>query len=103
MFGELGNLMKMQSEIRKIQKTLKKMESVGISDDGLASITVNGEFEIVSVKIDEDVLKTADKKQIEKAVSHAYNKAAKSNKEASAAKMKVLTGGLKIPGMDGLF
>ena len=43
MFGELGNLMKMQSEIRKIQKTLKKMESVGISDDGLASITVNGE------------------------------------------------------------
>lgn len=103
MFGELGNLMKMQSEIRKIQKSLKKMESVGISDDALASITVNGEFEIVNVKIDEDVLKTADKRQIEKAVTSAYNKAAKSNKEASAAKMKELTGGMKIPGLDGLF
>ena len=74
MFGELGNLMKLQGEIKKMQKQLKKMESTGISDDGLASVTINGELECVNVKFDEEKLKAADKKSAEKAVMHAINK-----------------------------
>ncbi len=103
MFGELGNLMKLQGEIKKLQKQIKKMESTGTNDDGMVSITINGELECVGVKVDEDKLKTADKRSLEKAIQHALNRAASANKEAAAAKMKEITGGLKIPGMDGLF
>ena len=85
MFGELGNLMKLQGEIKKLQKQIKKMESTGTNDDGMVSITINGELECVGVKVDEDKLKTADKRSLEKAIQHALNRAASANTRSSAS------------------
>lgn len=98
--GDLGNVMKLQRELKSLQKKLKKMESEGKSSDGAVIAVVNGEFEVVDIKFTPEATGTPD--QIAKACKEAVNKAVNENKRVAAEKMKELTGGMNIPGMDGL-
>ena len=65
-----------------------------------AGIDVENYF---SSEIDEDAIKTSDKKTIEKSILQALNKASSTNKDVAASKMKELTSGMKIPGLGDLF
>ncbi len=100
--GDLGNLMKLQGEMKKLQATLKKMKTSGKSRDEMITITVNGEFEALEVSLDESILKSASKAKIEMSIAEAYNNAVSENKRLASEKMKELTGGMNIPGLDGL-
>jgi nucleoid-associated protein EbfC len=100
--GDIGNLMKIQMKIKDMQKQMKKMEATAVSDDSMITATINGEFLLKSVSVNEEKLKASDKKQIEKSIVNAVNKAVEMNKAAAAEKMKEVTGGLNIPGLDGL-
>ena len=61
MLKDLGNMLKMQKELKDVQKALKKTESKAESNDGLISVTVNGEFNLVSISIDETLLDKGNK------------------------------------------
>jgi DNA-binding YbaB/EbfC family protein len=100
--GDLGNIMKLQRELKKIQKQLKKSQSDGQSGDGMVKATVNGEFMVQKIEVDEEMIKAADKKQIEKAITTAINDAVHNSKQHAAEEMKKVTGGMNIPGMDGM-
>lgn len=100
MFKDLGQQMKMLKDIKSIQKKLKKAETRAQSADGSVSVTVNGEFEITDIKLDENMLKTTDKSKIEKLILSTANKAIEASKEDAAKEMSKITGGLNIPGLD---
>ena len=100
--GDLGNLMKLQGEMKKLQATLKKVKTSAKSRDAMISVTVNGEFEALEVSIDESVMKGASRAKIEMSIAEAYNNAVGENKRLASEKMRELTGGMNIPGLDGL-
>jgi nucleoid-associated protein EbfC len=96
--GDLGNLMKMQREMKNIQKKLKKTKIEGVSSDGLVKATVNGEQKLLDISIEEELL-SQGRKKVEKMVLDAVNDASAKIQDYSAAEIKKLTGDLNIPGM----
>ncbi|HNR87257.1 MAG TPA: YbaB/EbfC family nucleoid-associated protein [Spirochaetota bacterium] len=100
--GDVGQMIKLQRELKNIQKRLKKSEASGTSHDGAVSVTVNGEYHIVDLSIDQEFAGKADKKTLEKAIANAVNNAVDRIKEHMAEEMQKLTGGMNIPGMGDL-
>jgi DNA-binding YbaB/EbfC family protein len=103
MLKDVGNMMKLQRELKSVQKALKKAESSAESPDGLVKVIINGEFNLIDINIDESLLDKNNKEILEKQIISTLNKAVDTSKENTAREMKKLTGGMNIPGLDGLF
>ncbi|MFW6366320.1 MAG: YbaB/EbfC family nucleoid-associated protein [Spirochaetota bacterium] len=101
--GDLGNIMKLQKEMKNLQKELKKNQTTGSSPDGMVTVTVNGEFEVTSVKIASDLVGGANAVTIERNIADAVNRAVRENKALSAEKMKQLTGGMDLGALGNMF
>ena len=97
---------KLQGDVTKVQEELAKMECEGAAGGGLVSATVNGQFEVVRVKIDKSVVDPADVGMLEDLVTAAINAAATKVRETSKERMAQIMGPLGgmggMPGM-GMF
>lgn len=100
--GDLGNIMKLQKEMKRMQKEMKRNETTGQSSDGMIRVVVNGEFEIKRVSISEDQMMKGTASQIEKNIQDAVNNAINENKRITAEKMKELTGGMDLGALGGM-
>lgn len=105
---DLNQLMKqaqqLQSQVNKVQEELAAMTCDGASGGGLVTATVNGQFEVVRVKIDKSVVDPNDVGMLEDLITAAVNAAATKLREVSKEKMQAAMGGLGgMPGMPGLF
>ncbi len=98
---------KLQGDVAKVQDELAKMECEGAAGGGLVSATVNGQFEVVRVKIDKSVVDPNDIGMLEDLVTAAINAAATKVRETSKERMGAIMGPLGgmggMPGMPGLF
>jgi DNA-binding protein YbaB len=63
---------------------------------------VNGRMEIVDVKIDPSVLADGDVEMLQDLIKAAASAAQAQAAAAGAAALKELTGGMEIPGLEGL-
>jgi DNA-binding YbaB/EbfC family protein len=94
---------KLQADVNKVQEELAQMQCDGASGGGLVTATVNGQFEVVRVKIDKSVVDPNDVGMLEDLVTAAVNAAANKVRETSKEKMASVMGGLGgLPGMPGL-
>src|SRR5690242_20894880 len=105
---DLNQLMKqaqkLQSEVTKVQEELAQMACEGAAGGGLVTATVNGQFEVVRVKIDKSVVDPTDVGMLEDLVTAAINAAATKVRETSKEKMSSVMGGMGgLPGMPGMF
>ena len=102
-FGNMGNLLKqaqaMQEQMAKIQEQAAQSTVVGTAGGGMVTVTANGAMEIVSVKIDPEVVKSNDAEMLQDLVTAAANDALRKARDMMAEAMKAVTGGMKIPGM----
>ena len=104
--GGMGKLMKqaqeMQSKMAKAQEELSEIEVEGQSGGGMIVAKVNGNKELLLLKIEDKVLQE-DKEMIEDLVVAAVNQAIQNATKAAEDKMNSITGGMmgnmKIPGM----
>ena len=104
--GGMGKLMKqaqeMQSKMAKAQEEIGDIEVEGQSGGGMITALVNGKKELLSLKIEDEILKE-DKEMIEDLVVSAVNQAIQNATKAADEKMNLITGGMmgdmKIPGM----
>lgn len=107
MFGDLGKMMKMYGEVkRKLPEMQAKLASSVFTADaggGAVRAGVSGKGQLVELKIDPAVLKDADAAMVEDLVKAAVSAAQTKAVEASAEMMKELTGGMNLPGMEGMF
>lgn len=95
---------KLQSDVNKVQEELAAMQCEGAAGGGLVTATVNGQFEVVRVKIDKSVVDPNDVGMLEDLVTAAVNAAATKVREVSKEKMSSVMGGMGgMPGMPGLF
>lgn len=89
----------MQQKMLEIQKELKEMEFEASAGGGAVKVKVNGEQEIIEVKINKDMVTAGDLEMIEDMVMVAVNDAVKQSKDEAKNKMASLTGGMNIPGL----
>lgn len=106
MFGDIGKLMQLagriKTELPKLREKLAAAEHSAAAGGGAVRATVNGRMELVDVKIDPDVLADADAEMLADLVKAAVAAAQKKAADAAAVAMKDLTGGMELPGMEGL-
>ena len=104
---DLGNLMqvaqKMQSEVTRMQDELAQKTCEASAGGGMVTAVVNGQYEVVKVTIDPEVVDKSDVAMLEDLVAAAVNQAVTKVREMTQSEMAKLTGGLGIPGMPNLF
>lgn len=87
---------KIQEDMQKAQAEIKYLKATGKAAGGAVQISINGEHQATDIKIDEGVMN--DKDMLEDLILTAINDANKQIADASAAKMKNVTGDIKLPG-----
>jgi DNA-binding YbaB/EbfC family protein len=99
----IGKMMKqaqeMQARMAKIQEELASKEVEGSSGGGMVTIRMNGQQEVLSVRIDPEVFKDGDQEMLEDLIVAAVNEARRQALELAKSEMSKVTGGLPLPGM----
>ena len=101
--GGIANLMKqarqLQDRMQKIQEEMAAKRVEASAGGGMVTVAANGQGEILSVKIEKQVVDPDDVEMLEDLVRAACNEASKKGREMMAEEMKKVTGGIAIPGM----
>jgi len=99
--NKLSDLMKqaqrLQSQIQKIQEELAERTVEATSGGGMVMVVANGKQEIVSIKIDPEVVNKDDVEMLEDLIVAAVNEAKRRAQELVMNEISKLTGGLGIP------
>ncbi len=96
--NQMQNLMKqaqkMQQEMQKAQEELAETELTGTAGNGMVSITVSGNKEILGVSIAPEVVDPDDVEMLEDLIMVAFNDAMEQVEELSNEKLGKFGGGL---------
>ncbi len=105
----LKQAQKFQEEMQKVQETLSSITVEGSSGGGMVKVVANCKLEVISVKIDPEVMKEDDQEMIEDLIVAAVNQAIQTAQKRAEEEMKKATGGMlgnlnlpnnfKLPGM----
>jgi DNA-binding YbaB/EbfC family protein len=103
MFGEImRQAQKIQEEIQKKQEEVKKMTVEASSGGGMVIAKANGSGEIISIKIEKEVVNPEDIEMLEDLVVAAVNEALKRARELAQTEMTKVSLPFNIPGMPDL-
>ena len=95
----LKQAQKMQEDMAAMQAELEEREYDVAAGGGVVNVKINGKKEILSVKIEPEVVDPEDVETLEDLITAAVNEAIKKVESASAEEMSKITGGMNIPGM----
>lgn len=102
----LGDMMrqaqKLQAEMQKMQEEAKKKTVEASSGGGMVTVVASGAGEIVSIKIEKDVVNPEDVDMLQDLILAASNEALRRAQQMVNDEMSKLTMGLNIPGLGGL-
>jgi len=102
----MGNLMKQaqqfQAKMTKLQEELGDRRVEATAGGGMVTVVANGRQEVVSVKIDPEVIDPADAEMLEDLIRAAVNDALTKAKNMVNEEMGKLTKGLNIPNIPGM-
>jgi len=102
----LGNIMreaqKIQAEMARVQEEVKVKTIEATAGGGMVTAIVNGAGEIVSLKIEKDVVNPEDVEMLQDLIIAAVNEGIRRAHEMVNTEMSKLTGGLQLPGLGGL-
>ncbi|MDD5100137.1 MAG: YbaB/EbfC family nucleoid-associated protein [Syntrophales bacterium] len=90
---------KMQERMAQLQDELAEKRVDATAGGGMVSVTVNGKFEVLSLKIEKEVVNPNDVEMLQDLVVAAVNEGIRKAQEMAAAEMGKITGGLQIPGL----
>jgi len=95
--AQMRQLQAMQAEMERMQEELEGKEFETTAGGGAVMVRVNGKKEIMSIKIDPDVMDKEDPEMLEDLLLVAVNEALRQVEEMSQSGMSRLTGGLNLP------
>lgn len=103
MTQNFGNIMKqakkIQEKMAEMQAELETKTVEASAGGGMVSVVVNGKFEILSLKIDKEVVNPDDVDMLQDLIVAAVNEGVRKAQEMTAAEMSKITGGFNIPGL----
>jgi nucleoid-associated protein EbfC len=98
-----GNMMKeaqkLQEKMLAMQEEIAKRKVDATAGGGMVTVEANGKQEILSIKIDPEVINKDDAQMLEDLVLAACNEALRKSRELVQQELGKLTGGMKIPGL----
>ncbi|WP_305046385.1 YbaB/EbfC family nucleoid-associated protein [Geoalkalibacter sp.] len=99
----LGNIMKqaqmMQQKMARMQEELAQRTVEASAGGGMVTAVATGKQQLVSLKIEKDVVDPNDIDMLQDLVLAAVNEAIKKSQDMVQEEMGKITGGLNIPGM----
>ena len=101
-FGLAGKMKEMQARMHEVQENLGKITETGEAGAGMVKAVANGKKQLVSIEIDEDLMKTSDREILQDLIVAATNKALEKVEEKAKTELQKSTEGMipNIPGMD---
>jgi DNA-binding YbaB/EbfC family protein len=90
---------KLQEKMAKVQEELAAKTVEATSGGGMVKAVVNGKFEMVSIRIEKDVVNPNDIDMLQDLIVAAVNEGVRKAQEMASAEMAKVTGGMKLPGM----
>ena len=102
--GQMGKLLKqaqkMQTEMARIQDEIAQLEVETSSGGGAVMVKINGQMELISFKLDPEIIDPEDAETLEDLILVAVNQAIEEVRSKSGEMMGSVTGGMG--GMPGL-
>jgi DNA-binding YbaB/EbfC family protein len=99
-FGNLQKMLKTAKDMQeKLQKELAELKVEGSSGGGMVTVTLDGQKNLVSVRLDPEVVNRDDVEMLQDLIIAAFNDATAKVDEHLSQKLGALGGGLKIPGL----
>lgn len=104
-FNPMQQVKALQEKMTKMQEELALKKVEASSGGGMVTVEVNGRQEVLSIKIDRQVVDPEDIEMLQDLIVAAVNDGLRRAQEMAAAEMGKLAGGLNIPGLNipGLF
>ncbi|MDD5450366.1 MAG: YbaB/EbfC family nucleoid-associated protein [Desulfovibrionales bacterium] len=103
MVKDLGGLVKqaqkIQAKMAKIQEELADKTVESSAGGGMVTVVANGRQEIVSIKIEREVVDPSDLDMLQDLILAAVNDALKKSQQMMQEEMAQVAGGFKIPGL----
>jgi len=100
------NMVSMMKQAQKLQAKMMEMQTElghrtvsAQAGGGMVEAVVNGRQELVSLRIDQEVVSPDDVEMLQDLILAAVNEALNRSREMMAQEMSKLTGGLQIPGL----
>ena len=103
----MGNLLKQaqqfQTKMAKLQEELGERTVEASAGGGMVTVVANGRQEILSIKIDPEVIHAEEAEMLQDLILAAVNDALSRAKHMVNEEMSKLTHGLNLPQIPGLF
>jgi DNA-binding YbaB/EbfC family protein len=94
---QMQQLAAVQAQMDKVQEEIELKEVETTAGGGAVAVKVNGKKEVISVKIDPDVMDKDDPEMLQDLIIVAVNEAIRQIEEISQSEMEKVTGGLNLP------
>ncbi len=88
-----------QQKMSQVQNTLADRVVTASVGGGMVSVTVNGKNELLSIRIEKEVINPEDQSMLQDLIVSAVNEGIKKAQDMAQTEMQKITGGMKIPGM----
>lgn len=98
--GFLKKIQEVQSNMVKAQEELGNLRVEGTAAGGLVKAIVNGQKELIDIKIEPEALADDDTEMLEDLIVAAVTSANQAAEEKAREKMAGAAGGILPPGMD---
>ncbi len=98
-FDMLKNIQSMKEQLGNMQEELAEITATGSSGGNIVNVTLNGKFEIVSVKLDPICVDPRDVQMLQDLIIAAHHDAMTKIQENIKAKYGPLLNGMNIPGL----
>lgn len=103
MTQNFGNMMKqarkIQEKIAQMQAELESKTVEASAGGGMVTVVMNGKYEVLSLKIDKEVVNPEDVEMLQDLVVAVVNEGIRRVQEMTANEMSKITGGFNIPGL----
>lgn len=104
-FNPMQQVKVLQEKMARMQEELSAKTVEATSGGGMVSVVVNGRQEVLSLKIEPQVVDPQDVEMLQDLIVAAVNDGIRRSQEMAAAEMGKIAGGLNLPGLKipGLF
>jgi len=106
MFGDIGKLMKIARDMKEkapaMRAELESRQFTATAGGDAIAATVSGKMELIDLTIDPAAAADGDTEMLADLVKAAVAEAQRQARQAAVEMMQELTGGVELPGMEGL-
>jgi nucleoid-associated protein EbfC len=100
-FDILKNAQKLQEQMSGFQEKLSNIIKTGSAGGGLVEVDINGNLEVLAVRIAPQAVNGADTEMLQDLIMAAFTDGMTKVKEAVSTEAAAMTGGFNLPGFPG--